>query len=207
MIVADTFTPRGEYHFVRFTKVPEQTDSGIWLPDSVRENYCEAEILSSGTGAYLADWRSVMWACESQVVIFQKHSFIPLAAQEEGLIKDSDIVAIEAYSGVIPINDWIRIRRIGKKEYSGNIAIPDEWQTSEPMGIVEKWGPGKLVKVGELAGHRIPIHDILGLSCERVLKGCMVRWGKTATVLEVTKDNNCRTFVRAQDLDCIVCED
>jgi co-chaperonin GroES (HSP10) len=204
VIAQDTFIPRGELHFVRFTKAPEQTDSGIWLPDSMRENYCEAEVLSSGLGGVFGDECSLMWVCEGQVVIFQKHSFVPVAGLEEGLIRDSDIVAV---NDLIPLNDWVRIERVDRTEYSGSIAIPDEWQTSEPMGIVEEWGPGKLVKSGKLAGLRITIHDILGLDSEFVLKGCMVRWGKTATVLEVSRDNEYRTFVRAQDLDCIVCED
>lgn len=203
------FCPSGEYHFVRFTEVPEQTESGIYLPETCRENFIEAEVLASGKGKkFDGEHITPLWAKPGDIVIFQKHLFIPLVGQKEGLVRDSELVAIvypnHYDNNIFPMNDWVMIDRCDEEAFEGSILIPEEYRTRHKRGRVLNWGPGQLVKFGKLAGKRLNIRDILGVDMS-VVSGKFVRWSDDAVFLTVMYGDSGFVFVKASDLDYVEC--
>ena len=205
MITENTFSPSGEYHFVRFSKPAEQTEGGIYLPERCRENFVEAEILTSGPGKkFDGEHITPLWVQSGDVVVFQKYSFIPLVGQREGLVRDSELVAHVMYNDtVFPMNDWVMIDRCNVDEFVGSIVIPEEYRTRHKRGTLLKWGPGSVIKTGKLAGRRMSISGILGLYDMYVVENKIVRWSDDALFLTVVNNNEEFTFVRASDLDFV----
>jgi co-chaperonin GroES (HSP10) len=219
VIDAETFTPQGEMHLVCYTPPANRTEGGLWLPELCQQNFVEAKILCSGPGYSKPMWvaeaetwpdrpyfRAPMWAKPGCIVVFEKHSFIPIAGEKrQGFLRDSDIVALVTEDGDLkPLNDWIKMSRPTVEELTcGWIYLPEICRRREPIGTVCDFGPGKLVKDGKLNGVRIPVHDIMGLSRDFELRHQTLRWGDHATVLELGGEVVDWLFVRAGDIDSI----
>ena len=204
----DTFTPAGEYHLVRFSIPAEVSEGGIYLPETHQENFVEAEVLTSGPGKKFDGERiTPMWAKPGDIVLFQKHTFTPLIGQREGLVRDSELVAVifDTYhtEKLFPMNDWVMVDRCDEDEFEGSVLIPEEYRTRHKRGKLLWWGPGSIIKTGKFAGKRLPIKDILGISDLKTVRGKIVRWSDDALFLTVMYDGNGYVFVKASDLDFI----
>ena len=126
----DKFKPLGNNHLIRFTDVPEKTEGGLFLPDSMRENYCEAEVLASGPGEPRSTMlgkrmlRWCLWVHPGSTVLIQKHFFTPLERGGKiGIVKEDDILGVVEYDDkFLPLNDWVKI-------------TPNDWEDETSGGI------------------------------------------------------------------------
>ena len=92
---------------------------------------------------------------------------------------------------------------MSRTEYG--IILPEDQQRRPAKGRLKAWGPGKLIKKGELAGERMVVSDILGMS-NRILSMCngpIVGWSDKVEAWEIGRDRVECVIVRAQDLDYI----
>lgn len=205
----DNFRPINEYHLVRFSTPAEVSEGGVYLPERYQENFVEAEVLASGPGKKFDGERvTPMWAKPGDIVLFQKHTFTPLVGQREGLVRDSELVAIvysNYYDGrLFPMNDWVMIDRYDEDEFEGSVIIPEEYRTRHKRGKLLGWGPGSIIKTGKFAGKRLPVRDTLGLSSMEIVENRVVRWSDDALFLTVNWGAVIEyTFVKAADLDFI----
>lgn len=201
------FKPRSDFHLVRFTECAEQTESGIYLPEKYQSNYTECEILKSGTG-FLGLYEVVQpWTKPGDTVVIEKHSFSPIVGYKEGLIRDSDVVAIVLEDGLWPLNDWVMLEVPRRESMLGSIELPEELQQKPNRAQIIEIGPGRLCKSGKYAGIRTPIYDTLNVGSACHLSGKTAVWSDDATILEIGRDSVSALFIRAEDICGILEED
>lgn len=203
-VTLSNFTPRSDYHLVRFTEPETISAGGIHLPETAQKNYTECEVLKSGPG-YLAgdtEIRSPMWARPGDIVVIEKHSFQPIVGSKKGLIQDEDIIGVLDEDGdIIPLNDWVKVAVPEKPEKIGNIYLPETEQQKLNEGQVLGYGPGKLRKTGRLSGTRASCYGIMGVGSNETLLGETVFWTERATILEMGRETVSCLFLRAGDID------
>lgn len=198
------FTPRSDFHLVRFTEPEKISAGGVHLPETTQKNFTECEVLKSGPGFLAEDngIRSPMWVHPGDIVVIQKHSFIPIAGSKDGLIQDCDIVGVLDEEGdILPLNDWVKVAVPEKQEMVGGIYLPETEQQKVNEGVVLGYGPGKLRKTGRLSGTRNNICGILGLEQGENLLGELVFWTERATILEIGRESVSCLFLCALDID------
>ena len=201
------FNPRSDYHLVRFTTPATETDSGIILPEISQKNHVEVEILKSGPGFAIPPGnvsdvacRAFMWGMPGNVVVIEKHSFIPLAGLKEGLVYDSDLVGLVRGDEIFPFNDWVKLTIPDKPEKIGSIYLPELDQQKINQAVVTAVGPGKLKKTGKFTGTRTPIWCTMGLESTASVLNKIVFWSNEATLLEMGRDRVECCFIQAEDL-------
>lgn len=209
----DKFRPLGSNHLIRFTDAPDKTESGLFLPDSMRENYYEAEVLASGPGGFVpvgdtfARWRA--WARPGDTILIQKHTFIPLESGGKiGIVDDENILGnINNKDVFFPRNDWVKIcPDEWENETKGGILIPEEYRHRPKSGTIWDYGPGRMIKYKHLAGLRMPVRSIMGVDEDKLLVGSRVYWGDQTEVLEIGQSTVSFVLIRAKDLDCMECD-
>jgi chaperonin GroES len=188
---------------VRFLKEAEQTAGGIYLPDSLRDNWQTGEVLAVGPGYALpeSDLRSVGYVGEGDVVLFYQHGLQLLAqGADEAIVAEEKLIAVEHFGSLVPLNDWVRLDVIAREESTiGQIIIPEEFRQRANLGRILSHGPGYLRLTGPYYGSRKSVPGIMGLRSDQVV-GSLVYWSDAAECLEAGREGVEAVFVRAGDL-------
>src|SRR5438552_19034894 len=104
--------PSSSLHLVQLCDPADRTGGGIFLPEMLQQNYCEATIKRSGPGwsipdsdRYALSWTHVDWK-----VIFQQHHYQPLyRGATVGFVQEENILGIVLDDSLKPLNDWVKV--------------------------------------------------------------------------------------------------
>lgn len=206
MIDIEKFVPLGPLQFVELCQPADKTSGGVYLPEILQENYCEAKILRCGSGWHVPEEEryAISWVQKDWRVIFQRHAYTPLhRGSKLGFVRDEDCLGTIVNDTLRPLNDWVKVSLEEVEKFVGNvIVVPEEYQRRPRKGKVLDWGPGALIQRGELIGCRLTIPTRLQLSPGEFAGG-MVYWGPDAECVELGREGVECAFVRADDLDGI----
>lgn len=188
---------------LRLLKEAEQTAGGIYLPDTLRDNWTSGEVIARGPGYPVPDSaaRSVVWSAPGSVVMFPQ-SQLRLIDLTQAVVADEDVIAVQPETGepLCPMNDWVEIELIDRDESTiGGIIIPEDQRQRANFGVVLDWGPGKLRLWGPYYGSRKSVPGIIGVTSKQLL-GAIVYWPDSGEAVEAGRQVTETLFVRAGDL-------
>lgn len=196
------FQPRGSLLRVRMLEAPERTEGGLWLPETCRENFSEAEVLRVGPGRRDAEgecWSPYVIA--GQTVCFQKHEWRDIGQQQEGLVDSEALLGVTVGDTLRPLGDWLLVKPEPRpRESKGGVGLPDVHQRWRQRGQVLAVGPGRLeVNSSGLLTRRTP-RAIMGLSESAPLVGRAIVWEREAKILQVGRATVCGWLVAAESV-------
>lgn len=195
--------PQGSRYHVRFLKGAEKTRGGIYLPESLRTNYQEAEVLAVGPGRDLGEHgRSTMWCEVGDIVFFPQHHFRPFKeGADEGCVADEHLVGVvHPNLTVEPLNDWVLLDLPPfEAEAASALVLPEELQRRPCKGAILDHGPGAPRARGPLCGLLKPVHEILNLPAQEVV-GQTAHWEDGAEVYEFGREWTEGVLVQAGSL-------
>jgi chaperonin GroES len=195
----------GFYH-ARLLAAEEKTEGGIYLPDTVRENYTDAVILAAGPGRI---WPSGVRTFPSagvgdRVVVRPAHFFQFGPDPREGFVNETDLVATLPasldHAEVVPANGYVLVEPPDAvKTTAGGILLAERARKRPNCGFVINYGPGAIRLKGDLAGTRRPVETELN---ETALLGQKVYWDHEAEIVELTGDSGwvAQWLVAAKDI-------
>lgn len=206
-----TLSPLGVNLHIRLSKVAETTAGGLWLPETMREQWQQGEVLAAGPGLHIPfanglSCRSVVWPERGDSVLFSAHS-LRLISKDEGVIPETDLLAMIGVDGLVPLNDLLLCSIEAREEETrGGIVLADESQRRPRSGRVLAWGPGRLVTRGPRRGTRLSVTQILGVDEACLQKGPVLHWGPDAEVFDVGRESTEAVLVKAGTVDCYGCD-
>ena len=198
---ARTISPLGINLHIRLSKPADRSAGGVILPERLRENYVQGEILAVGPGMDLAlmGLRSVVWPSPGETVLFEKHN-LRLISKDEAVLPETDLLALVDATGLIPLNDWLMLELADWDRGTGRIVIAEEFQRRPRKGKLLAWGPGRLVTKGVRRGTRLSVPDMLQWNEEALQKGPVVHWHESSRVVDVGREHTEAVLVKAEDI-------
>jgi co-chaperonin GroES (HSP10) len=194
----------GSRYIVELLDPAERTSGGIWLPDRCQDNWTHAVVRGAGPGDLIGDQRTVMWLEPGDEALFTQHAFHSFGPPHRvGWVRDEEIVAYVRDGEVFPANDWVMIEQDPPEpDPSETIAYAEEWRPKPLHGRIAGVGPGKLRRVGELAGSRIPCDWLMGFQWlkGKGLRDRRVWWSRECEVISMGREQLELVFVQAESL-------
>lgn len=197
-----TVTPHGSKLLVRFVPAPEQWESGLWMPETMRRNASEAEVLAVGPGRRYAIhpyddehqpdasyWRVDSWAMPGDTVLIEEHAGQRME-NDEAYVESEDILGIVRSSGeLMPLSDWVLLQPESRPNVSrGGIQLADRVQLWRTAGTVLSYGPGALIVKDGCAVDRPTVKNVLNWPEGYRLTGAKVYWQREAGILQVGRE-------------------
>ena len=200
--------PFGSKLLVHFTETAEQTTGGVWLPQRMRANTSEAEVVARGFGRRVAgggiEERFAPWPCVGDIVTFEPHRAHRLD-EDTAVIDAEDCLAIVCGDQVFPLSDWVAVKPESRPQVSeGGVRLSDRVQHFRCRGTILEYGCGVLEIEGTCARRRKTVHEILNLPSDFALAGVDVFWKRDATIIQLGREKVELWLVKAQDLLSIV---
>ncbi len=206
------YQPLADWYRVRLLPKVEQTPGGVWLPDTVRQNWTDARVVAAGPGARVADeQRGVMWVDASDRVLFMKHAlknFQP--SSREGMVQDRDLIAVGRESSGVPampepLNDWCLVEPAPPETHAGQLIVYAEEDRPRPLhGLLLAFGPGQVRLKGPLTGTRKPVHELFGFEqeaqAENLVGKAHVFWDRQCQALAIGRRELEFILIQATDL-------
>jgi co-chaperonin GroES (HSP10) len=202
---APRFQPRGSMLHVRFLPVAETWASGIYLPDTMRQNSTEAEVIGVGPGRWALDsdppFRFQPWPRVGDIVAFEEHMARRIG--DEAFIDAEAVLGVVMGTGTLrPLSDWLMLKPEPRPEETAEgVHYPTLMQRWRQKGTVLDYGPGYLYVSGPCGRLRRTVPEILNLTDLPV--GSIVYWRKQAHILQIGREVVDAWLVRAGDLVCI----
>lgn len=193
-----TIRPLGTDYLVEMVKPAEKTAGGIYLPDSARENWQDAQVLRRGPGLGTGG----LQVFTGERVVFLQHQFRPLVSGSRfGMIADEALIAIVADGDILPLNNWVQIElEEFEKSTAGGVLIPQENQRRLNRGTVLDYGDGVLSRSWRNYGQRRAVRSIMNLADDCPLIGQRAWWGSAQEAYEIGSESVQAVLVKADDL-------
>ena len=206
------YQPLSDWYRVQLMPKTEQTSGGVWLPDTVRQNWTDAVVTALGPGRrVVGDSRGAMWADIDDRVLFMKHALKNFqAGTREGMVRDQDLIAVlPASTGgretPLPLNGWCLVDPAPPETHASAAILWAEQDRPRPLhGRLLDYGPGEVRLKGTLSGTRQPIHEAWGFSeeaqAENLLRRAHVYWDRQCQALAIGRRELEFILIAAADL-------
>jgi co-chaperonin GroES (HSP10) len=187
---------------VEYVEPPKQSQGGIWLPDTSRENQVLARVLAAGPGFRAESGaRSVMYCEPGSVILADKRYFVAVD-KTTAHIREEEVAAQVMMEGgqpvLIPQNEYLLVDRDEPESVTpGGIVLPQTVRRRARRGVILEAGPGKLRQAGDLQGTRLTCCAIMGLTDDICLQDRIIHWPLGVDALEVVSNGRAAWLVPA----------
>jgi co-chaperonin GroES (HSP10) len=187
---------------VEYVEPPKQSQGGIWLPDTSRENQVLARVLAAGPGFRAESrWRSLMYAEPGSHILAAKEKFVPVT-KTTAHIREEELGAFvmmeDGQPVLIPAGEHLLVERDEPESVTrGGIVLPETSQRRARRGRILEAGPGRLRLSGPLQGNRLTCCAIMGLTDDICLQDRIIHWPLGVDALEVVSNGRAAWLVPA----------
>lgn len=199
-LLLPAFTPRGPLLHVRFLPVVDRWECGLHMPETMRINTSEAEVIGVGPGRALAgeDYRFRPWPRVGDIVVFEPH-MARKVWENDAFIDAEGILGVVLGDGQLsPLSDWCLVKPERRPNTTAEgVRLSDRVQLWRTKGKVVSAGPGYLFVDGPCAVKRKTVYAIMNWPNDRPLIGSVVFWKRDARILEIGREVVDHWLVRA----------